>query len=92
MTDTGPRPGPADPTDPAERRNVANCGAGRREAYLICAVLNIAVHPDAIEVLQGIVDDDGPGVSLTEQSDRWNQRLDDAESVIAKSRGTKPNT
>ena len=68
---------------------VANCGQApmsRVYAYLICAVLNTAVHPDAIDVLQGIIDDDGPGVSLKEQSDRWSQRLDDAETVIAKSR------
>ena len=32
-------------TSMAERRNVANCRGGRREAYLICAVLNIAVPP-----------------------------------------------
>lgn len=73
-------------TSMAERRNIANCRDGRREAYLICAILNMAVHPDAISVLQGIIDDDGPGVTLKEQGDRWNQRLDDAETVIAKSR------
>lgn len=74
-------------TSMAEKRSVADCGGkGRRNAYLICAILNAAVHPDAIQVLQGIIDDDGPGVSLKDQSDRWYQRLADAEGVIAKSR------
>ncbi len=79
-------------TSMTEKCNVADCGAkGRRNAYLICAILNSAVHPDAIQVLQGIIDDDGPGVSLKDQSDRWYKRLADAEGVIAKSRAA-PDT
>lgn len=44
----------------------------------------IAAAPDLLAALQGMLEDDGPHVSLAKQREHWDARMDAARTAVAK--------
>lgn len=75
------------------RQIVANCRDGRVNAYLICAVLNTAVHPDVLAALTEATAEliylrlygkDGALWSANDSKDVWREK---ARAELAKATG-----